>query len=148
MLLLLPWYNNLTGKVLTFDFQPQIVLVLFSIALLTGLVSGSYPALYLTKFSAVKVLKGKINSTFGEIFARRGLVVFQFSISIIMIVAVGVIYKQLDYMQSKNLGYNKDNVMIIGIQDGLVGKVDVFLEKAKQLGLMSYFICFHEFVFC
>ena len=133
VLLLLPWYNNVTGKVLTFDFEPRIVIALFTIALLTGLVSGSYPALYLTKFSAVKVLKGKINSTFGELFARKGLVVFQFSISILMIVAVGVIYKQLDYMQSKNLGYDKDNVMMIGIQDGLVGKVDVFLEQAKQI---------------
>lgn len=133
VLLLLPWYNSVTGKELTFTIAPQIVLTLFIVALLTGLVSGSYPALYLTKFSAVKVLKGKINSTFGELLARKGLVIFQFSISILLIVAVGVIYMQLDYMQSKNLGYDKDNVMIIEIQDGLIDKVDVFLERAKQL---------------
>ncbi len=133
VLLLLPWFNTITGKELTFAIEPQVVLVLFLIALLTGLVSGSYPALYLTKFSAVKVLKGKINTSFGELLARKGLVIFQFSISILLIVAVGVIYMQLDYMQSKNLGYDKDNVMIFGIQDGLIDKVDVFLEQAKQL---------------
>lgn len=131
--LVLPWYNSVTGKELTFAIEPQVVLTLFLITLLTGLVSGSYPALYLTKFSAVKVLKGKINRSFGELLARKGLVIFQFSISILLIVAVGVIYMQLHYLQSKNLGYDKDNVMIFGIQDGLIDKVDVFLERAKQL---------------
>jgi len=133
VLLLLPWYNTITGKELTLSIEPQMALTLILIALLTGLVSGSYPALYLTKFSAVKVLKGKINSSFGELLARKGLVIFQFSISILLIVAVGVIYMQLDYMQSKNLGYDKDNVLIFEIQDGLVDKVDVFLEQAKQI---------------
>ena len=133
VLLLLPWYNTVTGKELTFAFEPEFIMILLCIALLTGLFSGSYPALYLTKFSAVKVLKGKINSTFGELMARKGLVIFQFCISILLIVAVSVIYMQLNYMQSKNLGYDKDNVMIFGIQDGLIDKVDVFLEEAKQL---------------
>ena len=133
VLLLLPWYNTITGKELTFAVEPQIVLTLCLIALMTGLVSGSYPALYLTKFSAVKVLKGKINTSFGDLLARKGLVIFQFSISVLLIVAVSVIYMQLDYIQSKNLGYDKDNVMIFGIQDGLIDKVDVFLEQAKQL---------------
>ena len=131
--LLLPWYNDITGKELTLEVEPQMVLTLCLVALLTGLVSGSYPALYLTKFSAVNVLKGKINTSFGELLARKGLVIFQFSISILLIVAVSVIYMQLDYIQSKNLGYNKDNVMILEIQDGLIDKVDVFLEQAKQL---------------
>ena len=129
---LLPWYNTVTGKELTFMIEPQIVLTLCLIALLTGLISGSYPALYLTKFSAVKVLKGKINTTLGELLARKGLVIFQFSISILLIVAVSVIYMQLDYVQSKNLGYDKDNVIIFEIQDGLIDKADVFLEQAKQ----------------
>lgn len=133
VLLLLPWYNSITGKELSFAIAPQIVFTLILIALFTGLLSGSYPALYLTKFSAVNVLKGKINSSFGELLARKGLVIFQFSISILLIVAVGVIYMQLDFMQSKNLGYDKDNVMIFEIQDGLIDKVDVFLEQAKQL---------------
>ncbi|MEM8927173.1 MAG: ABC transporter permease [Bacteroidota bacterium] len=133
VLLLLPWFNTVTGKELTFAIEGSMIVTLLLIALLTGLFSGSYPALYLTKFSAVKVLKGKINSSFGELFARKGLVIFQFSISILLIVAVSVIYKQLDYVQSKNLGYNKDNVLIFEIQDGLLGKVDVFLEQAKQL---------------
>ncbi len=130
---LLPWYNEITGKELTFSVAPEMIFTLTLIAFLTGVLSGSYPALYLTKFSAVNVLKGKISSSFGELMARKGLVVFQFCISILLIVAVGVIYMQLDYLQSKNLGYNKDNVMIFDIQDGLIDKADVFIEQAKEL---------------
>ncbi len=130
---LLPWFNALTGKTLTLTLGGPMVLTLILIALFTGLVSGSYPALYLTKFSAVKVLKGKINTTFGELVARKGLVIFQFSISILLIVAVSVIYQQLDYIQSKNLGYAKDNVMVFEIQGDLMEKMDVFLEQARQL---------------
>jgi len=133
VVLLLPWFNQITGKELTLAIDGGMVMTLFLVTLLTGLVSGSYPALYLTKFSAVKVLKGKINTSFGELFARKGLVVFQFGISILLIVAVSVIYMQLDYIQSQNLGYDKDNVLIFEIQDGLVEKMDVFLEEAKQL---------------
>ena len=131
--IVLPWFNTVTGKELKFAVEGSMAMTLFLIALLTGLFSGSYPALYLTKFSALKVLRGKINSSFGELLARKGLVIFQFSISILLIVAVSVIYMQLDYVQSKNLGYSKDNVMIFEIQDGLIDKVDVFLEQAKQL---------------
>ncbi len=133
VLALLPWFNTITGKELTFSIEGNIIASLLLIALLTGLLSGSYPALYLTKFNAVNVLRGKINTSLGELFARKGLVIFQFSVSILLIVAVSVIYMQLDYVQSKNLGYNKDNVLIFEIQDGLTGKVDVFLERAKQL---------------
>lgn len=133
VLALLPWFNTLTGKALSLQLGGPMVLTLIFIALFTGLVSGSYPALYLTKFSAVKVLKGKINTTFGELFARKGLVIFQFSISILLIVAVSVIYKQLDYVQSKNLGYEKDNVMVFEIQGDIMEKMDVFLAQAKQL---------------
>ena len=83
------------------------------------------------KFKPVAVLKGKINTTFGELLTRKGLVVFQFSLSILLIVAVGVIYKQLDFVQSKNLGYDKDNVLIFERNGGLANNMDAFLEQAK-----------------
>ncbi|MFP2995213.1 ABC transporter permease [Spongiivirga sp. MCCC 1A20706] len=133
VIIILPWFNSITGKELVFSIEPEILITLIVIALLTGLTSGSYPAFYLTKFNAVKVLKGKISTSFGELMIRKGLVVFQFSISILLIVAVSVIYMQLDYIQSKNLGYNKDNVMVIDRQDGLITNMDVFIEEAKQI---------------
>ncbi len=133
VIIILPWFNDITGKELVFSVEPEIIITLIAITLLTGLTSGSYPAFYLTKFNAVKVLKGKISTSFGELMIRKGLVVFQFSISILLIVAVSVIYMQLDFIQSKNLGYNKDNVMVIDRQDGLITNMEVFLEEAKQI---------------
>ena len=133
VLSVLPWFNNLTGKELAFSIEGSIVFTIIGITFLTGLFSGSYPALYLTKFTAVKVLKGKIRTSFGELFIRKGLVIFQFSISLLLIVAVSVIYMQLDYIQSKNLGFNKDNVMIFERQDGLINNMEVFLDEARQL---------------
>lgn len=130
---ILPWFNDLTGKELAFSVQGSVVFTIVGITLLTGLLSGSYPALYLTKFSPVKVLKGKIKTSLGELFIRKGLVIFQFSISLLLIVAVSVIYTQLDYIQSKNLGFDKDNVMIFERQDGLINNMEVFLDEARQL---------------
>jgi predicted permease len=130
---LLPWFNGITGKDLTFILEPHIVLGVIGITLFTGLISGSYPALYLSKFNPVKVLKGKINSSFGELLLRKGLVIFQFSISILLIVAVSIIYRQLEFIQSKNLGYNKDNVIVFERQDGLINNMEVFLEEVKQM---------------
>lgn len=136
--LLMPWFNTLTGKELDFVLEGEIILSIVLITLLTGLIAGSYPALYLTKFKAVKVLKGKIETSFGELFVRKGLVIFQFCISILLIVAVSVIYMQLDYIQSKNLGFNKDNVLVFDRQDALINTMEVFLEEARQLpGVVS-----------
>lgn len=133
VILLLPWFNTVTGKELTFALEGSMLGALLLITVITGLVSGSYPALYLTKFSAVKVLKGKISTSLGELMVRKGLVIFQFSISLLLIVAVTVIYMQLQYVQSKNLGYDKDNVLIVERQDGLINNMDVFLDEAREL---------------
>ncbi len=133
VVLLLPWFNGVTGKELSFVLEGPILLVIIGITLFTGLISGSYPALYLSKFNPVKVLKGKINTSFGELLLRKGLVIFQFSISILLIVAVSIIYKQLDYLQSKNLGYDKDNILTFEREDGLMDNMDVFLEEARQI---------------
>ena len=130
---LLPWFNNLTGKELTFVLGSQIILSIIGVTLLTGLISGSYPALYLTKFKPVLILKGKINTTFGELLTRKGLVIFQFSLSIFLIVAVVVIHEQLDFIQSKNLGYSKDNVLVFEREGGLINEMDTFLDQAKLI---------------
>ncbi|WP_422082904.1 FtsX-like permease family protein [Ulvibacterium sp.] len=130
---LLPWFNGITDKDLSFVLEPHILTGVIGITLFTGLISGSYPALYLSKFNPVKVLKGRMNTSFGELLLRKGLVIFQFSISILLIVAVSIIYRQLDFIQSKNLGYDKDNVLVFERQDGLLNNMETFLEEAKQL---------------
>ncbi|HVM88071.1 MAG TPA: FtsX-like permease family protein [Puia sp.] len=109
--LLLPAFNQITGKVLNFKLDTTLIIPVLSITLLTGLIAGSYPALYISGFSPALILKGKLKTSIGEIWVRKGLVVFQFTLSVIAIVAVSIVYKQIDYIQSKNLGYSRDNVI-------------------------------------
>ena len=109
--LLLPQFNLLTGKQIRLEFDGGLILSILGVTLLTGLIAGSYPALYLSGFNPTAVLKGKLKTSVGELLVRRGLVVFQFTVSILFIVSVLVVYKQIDYIQSKNLGYNRDNII-------------------------------------
>ncbi|MFT3934359.1 MAG: ABC transporter permease [Chitinophagaceae bacterium] len=109
--LLLPAFNQVTGKSLTLDFSTNLVVSIFCITLVTGLLAGSYPAIYISGFAPAAVLKGKLKTSFGEVAVRKGLVVFQFSLSVIAIVAVTIVYKQINFIQSKSLGYNRDNVI-------------------------------------
>jgi putative ABC transport system permease protein len=109
--LLLPQFNEFTQKSLHFHFGTQFCLILIGITLFTGLLSGSYPALYLSAFKPALVLKGRFNSPAAEKITRKGLVVFQFTLSIIFIVSVIVLYKQIGYIENKNLGFDKNNVV-------------------------------------
>jgi predicted lysophospholipase L1 biosynthesis ABC-type transport system permease subunit len=109
--LLLPGFNGITGKALSFTFSPDVVLSILTITVFTGLLAGSYPALYLSGFRPAAVLKGNLRGPAGELWARRGLVVFQFALSVILIVSVLVVYRQIAYVQTKNLGYNRDNIL-------------------------------------
>jgi putative ABC transport system permease protein len=109
--LLLPQFNEITQKSLHFHFNTQICLILVLITLFTGLLSGSYPALYLSGLKPAMILKGKFTNSISEMLTRKGLVVFQFSLSVIFIVSVLVLYKQIDYVQNKNLGFDKNNVV-------------------------------------
>lgn len=136
--LFLPQFNEITGKEIATAFDLNVILVFFALAVGTGIISGSYPAIYLSGFTIVKVLKGEIKGSLAELWARKGLVVFQFTLSIILIVSVLVIYKQIDFVQSKSLGYNKDN-MIYFSQEGKVEKnVETFLTQLKSIpGIVS-----------
>ena len=109
--LLLPQFNSLTGKAISMNFNPIFILIVFGITIFTGLVSGSYPAFYLSKLNPVRMLRGKLNTSFSEKWIRKGLVIFQFALSIIFIVGVLVINKQIEFTQTKNLGYNRDNIL-------------------------------------
>lgn len=134
VLLLLPQFNVITGKDLSFSFSGRLMLTLLGISILSGLISGSYPALYLSRFNPAFVLRGgKISSSIFELWARKGLVVLQFSVSVILIVAVLVVYKQVQYIQSKNIGYNKDNVVYFDIEGQMPQNLESFLSQAKDI---------------
>ncbi|MEP6844758.1 MAG: ABC transporter permease [Panacibacter sp.] len=115
MYLALPLFNLLTGLNLDLQFSDHPLLLpgLLLFVLLTGLLAGSYPAFYLSSFKPVAVLKGKFTSGKKSVGLRSCLVVFQFFISIILIVGTTVVFKQLSYIQHKDVGYNKDQVLII-----------------------------------
>ena len=130
---LLPKFNEITGKQLNLTVDPTIMLFVAVIVLLTGVIAGSYPALYLSRFNPAAVLKGKLTSLAGEVWARKGLVVFQFALSIILIVSVWVVYKQIDFIQTKNLGYDKDNVIIMGREGVVFEKQEAFLNEIRKV---------------
>jgi hypothetical protein len=114
--------------------SPQVLLSVLGITLCTGLLAGSYPALYLSGFNPVAVLKGKFTPSAREAWARQGLVVFQFTVSILLMAAVLVVHEQIRYMQNKNLGYHKDNLVYFSREGKLREKgLAPFLNEAKNL---------------
>ncbi|MGB8320116.1 MAG: ABC transporter permease [Ignavibacteriaceae bacterium] len=131
--LLLPQFNNITGKQLSLNFNSGIILTFLSIVVLTGLISGSYPALYISGFKPVSTLKGKFNMPGGELWLRKVLVVFQFSLSIIFIAAVLVVYKQIDFIQTKNLGYDRNNVISFDKEGNAAKNQGTFLSELKKI---------------
>ena len=130
---LLPQFNRITGKEISLHADVNLIAGLIGITLFTGFVSGSYPALYLAGFNPIMILKGKIRSSIGEIWARRGLVIFQFAISIFMIVGVLVIYRQIQYIQNKDLGYSKDHVIRMDCEGKLLANEENFIERLKKV---------------
>ena len=113
--LLLPMFNTLAGKELHAGmlFSGRFLPILVLVVLLVGIIAGSYPAFYLSSFQPIQVLKGRIASGFKSSWLRSSLVVFQFTISIMLIIGTLVIYHQLKYIRSREVGYNRDQVLII-----------------------------------
>lgn len=133
--LLLPFFNNLADKQLT--VTPQILAWLLPflvfLVIVIGCLAGSYPALFLSGFQPIQVLKGKLASGFKGGMLRSSMVVFQFFISIFLIIGTMVIYNQLKYIQNKDLGYNRDHVLIIKDTWLLGNKDKDFRDEIKQL---------------
>ncbi len=133
--LLLPLFNELSDKHLTFGVfsNPFIFIGIIAITLVVGLVSGSYPAFYLSSFMPARVLKGKIDSGRNSGYLRKTLVVFQFVISIMMIIGTLTVSRQLRYMKTKDLGFDKGNIVVAEIQDTVfVKKIPAFREELLQ----------------
>ncbi|GAB3774200.1 ABC transporter permease [Spirosoma horti] len=132
--LLLPAFNTLTGKMLALPINsPAFWATLLGLLLLTGFVAGSYPALFLSSLNPIRVLKGSLRFSAGAAFFRQGLVVFQFGLSIMLIVGTIVIYRQMNYVQTKNLGYNRENLLYIPVEGDLPQKYDLFKEEISGL---------------
>jgi putative ABC transport system permease protein len=110
--LLLPLFNQLAAKTISFNpFDVKIFFGIAGIAVVTGIFSGSYPAFFLSSFNPIKALKGAKLLKSRKSFLRNGLVVFQFSIAVILIISTLVVYNQLAYIQNRNIGFNKENLL-------------------------------------
>jgi putative ABC transport system permease protein len=133
---ILPSFNVLTDKVLKIGnlFEPVTFILIILITLAVGLISGSYPAFYLSSFSPVDVLKSNVNPRQGKGLLRKILVVFQFAISGTLIIGTIIVSGQQRYIRNKDLGLNKENVMIIPIRDtAFVRKMQSYKDELIKL---------------
>ncbi len=118
VMLFLPWFNSLADKELSLRFltRGSLLLGILAITVVTGLLAGSYPAVFLSSFQPVRVLKGSLKAGTGSKTFRRILVVVQFSLSIFLIIGTLVVYKQTQYMRTKSIGFDKEQLLYIGLR--------------------------------
>lgn len=132
---LLPAFNSLANKSLPFSYilQGPVVLSLLGIVLFVGIVGGSYPAFYLSSFSPVHVLKGKLSTRGGSVVLRKVLVIFQFGISIFMLISTMIVFDQLQYMRNKDLGFEKARLVRLNLNETeLRNKAQGLIDRLKQ----------------
>ena len=139
VLLLLPSFNELTNKAVSLSLVDARVWLWFvGLALLTGLLAGSYPALYLSSLNVVGALRSRTASQARGGSLRKGLVVFQFVMSIVLIVGTLTVYRQLDFIRSKDLGVDRDNVVYMDFEGGIRQQFDTFKQELlKEPGIVN-----------
>ena len=138
LFLCVPFFNNLLQIKMELpvgDWHAWLILI--SLAIFTGLISGSYPAFYLSSFKPVKVLKGVFKGGSSALPIRKVLVVAQFTIAIFLITATICIYRQMRYAEDRPIGYNKDNLVEINIEGDLATKYDAFVDELKNTGAIT-----------
>ncbi|HEV8272327.1 MAG TPA: ABC transporter permease [Chitinophagaceae bacterium] len=145
--LMLPFFNNVAGKSIQINemLDPNIFAVIVLLPFVVGLLAGSYPAAFLSKFNPITVLKGNSNTKYKKSTLRNVLVVFQFTTSIILIIGTIIVYKQLNYIQTKKLGFNKDQVLVINGTGSLGNnakafKEDILAMSGVKSGTLSSFL--------
>lgn len=131
VILILPKFNQFVGRILSFNLVSNLSLVflLFLFAISVGILSGIYPALFLSAFKPVRTLKGILDSGKKGFSFRTVLVVFQFTISIVLIICVSVVSSQLSYMQTRNLGFDKEHVVVLPSSPAIAKNLDSFKSR-------------------
>jgi putative ABC transport system permease protein len=139
--LLLPVFNNISGKLIDFNIitRPVILLCLFTVILFTGLAGGSYPALFLSGFNPVEILRGQLRISGSSLTVRKILVIIQFTLSTAMVISTWIVYNQLNYLKKKDLGFSKENVITLRLTTEEMGKnFPVFKEALlTKPGILS-----------
>jgi putative ABC transport system permease protein len=132
---LLPLFNTISGKHLVVSRQivQWLLPSLLAIVVMAGIVSGSYPAFFLSSFQPINVLKGKLSKGFKSNGIRNALVVFQFAVAVFLIIGTLVIYNQLRYIQSKDIGFNREQVLMIKDMNALKKNGPLLKQQVKQL---------------
>jgi putative ABC transport system permease protein len=136
-LIILPSLNSFTGKNIEFNLfaNPLLVLLLLGVSMVIGILSGIYPAMVMSGFQPIRVLKGlkptgsSINST---VILRQGLVIVQFALSALLIVCTVVVYRQMNYLHQKDLGFNKDQILYFNVRGSISEKPQVFKDELKR----------------
>lgn len=128
--LALPAFNNFSGKQLNFNLKPALAFI--GLGLIVGVLAGIYPAVYLSSFKPIAVLKGKLTASHKSFGLRSGLVVFQFFISVALIIGTMVVYQQMKYIQNKDLGFNKEQLITIPNSYALGNNQQAFKQHMLQ----------------
>nr|WP_255651144.1 ABC transporter permease [Cesiribacter sp. SM1] len=137
--ILLPWLNRFTGKEISYAVlaDPIVLLIFFSLTIIVGILAGLYPALVLSNFRPIKVLKGSAvgDQESGKIpLLRHGLVVLQFSMSVLLIISAIVVFNQVDYLHSKDLGFSKDQIMFFPMRgEKMFSNKETFKNQLEQI---------------
>lgn len=130
--LALPFFNNISGQDLHFDFNLKIIVAFIGLGLLVSFIAGLYPAFYLSSFKPIEVLKGKFIRSDKSFGLRSSLVVFQFFISVGLIIGTFVLWQQMRFIQNKNLGYNKEQLLTIPNSYALGKNEEVYKQEMLQ----------------
>jgi putative ABC transport system permease protein len=131
---ILPVFNSLTSKQVFLPLYDGIFwLKLLCLGVITGLIAGMYPAFFISSFQPIKILKGSLKFGTSATVFRKGLVVFQFTLSILLIVGTIVVSRQVAYIQNKNLGFNRENLIYIPLEGELKKKYNLFKQEALNM---------------
>lgn len=134
VVVLLPMFNHLVAKQISIQFSdPGLILAILSIVLISGVLAGIYPAFFLSGYKPAQVLKGNHSATGSGVSLRKMLVVFQFSLSVVLIAGSIVVYQQIEFIQTKNLGYTREGIINFNARGNLFKQFDAFKGEALKL---------------
>jgi putative ABC transport system permease protein len=131
--LTLPQFSEITGKHLLLTFDLSSLSIIAAITLVTGMLAGVYPAIYISGFQPAKILRGQLTSSPGEAWARKGLVVFQFTLSVIFIVCVLVLDRQVEFLQGRDIGFDKENILFFESEGKAAETASTFIAGIKNI---------------